>query len=103
MLRGAHPDASGVSHVRVSGAALHRKARHGLLLRLQLREQPLGQMGGALVRLLLSLAVVIAVWKYGARVVAFPSQSLSSIVLALPGLLGASFFATRPLTGARGP
>lgn len=100
---GAQPSADGVCHICIRGAADARLATNGLLLRVRVTEQPFGQLGEAAMRLALVLLASYGVWKYGKNLVAFPGTGLSSIVLALPGLLGASFFVTRPTTGTRGP
>jgi hypothetical protein len=102
-LRGAHPTSTGVCHVQLVGAGLNPKARDGLILRLRVAEQPLGQVGGAVARLTVTLLAILAVWHYADKVVAVPGPTLSSLILALPGLIGASFFVNRPPGGFRGP
>ncbi|MEZ0579307.1 hypothetical protein [Nocardioides sp. MH1] len=101
--RGMEPDSRGLAHLHLRRIGADRRARNGLLLELGVREQPMGQLGSAFARLLFALLAVVAVGSFGDKFVAFPGQNLASLVLALPGLLGASFFVAHQSKGVRGP
>lgn len=103
VLTGDHADATGLCHVRLIDAALNQQAQNGLLLRVQLSEEPLGQLGGATLRLGLALAGTVALAAYGSRIVTTPSLAITSLLIALPGLTGVSLLATKTDGGIRGP
>ena len=99
---GVHADPRGATHVHLRNMLNNAGARNGLLLDIGLKEQPLGDLGSATALALVMLVSNLAVLAYAPYITAIPTQSFTTLIAALPGLLAASVFYRRGGV-ARGP
>lgn len=99
---GLRADATGLCHVHMVNVGKQPSARRGLLLRVSVAEQPLGELGSACIRLFTVLAGGVILSLVGDSIVTAPSSTLISLFVGLPALLGVSFFSSLQ-SGFRGP
>lgn len=87
---GIHADPRGITHVQLRNCARSPMARNGLLLDLRLKEQPVGDLGSSAALVWVMFVSTLAVATYAPFITAIPTQSFTTLIAALPGLLAAT-------------
>ena len=96
----ANADVDGLAHVHVSNARMDPSRPRSLTIGIKVSERPLGQMFAALTRWAVVLSMIVTIRNLGQRLVIAQGTFATTLLLAVPGLVGISSLLLSPVEPA---